>query len=322
MSKQTYTHLTQEERWQIKALKESGKSRRAIARQLGRSPNTISEELKRGAQSKAGYSPRHAQRAYQRLREHHGKRRRLLRGDAKAYVRRCLHRTWSPEQIAGRMKLLGMQAVSCSTIYRTIHRTKHNAGLLKCLRHGGRKYKRGKAGKHLIPHRIDISERPAIVEKKQRIGDWEADTIMGAKHQGCIISLVDRASKYTKLGTASNKEAHGIAQRIIKALRPLPNHIYTITYDNGKEFARHQHINERLGCQSYFATPYHSWERGLNEHTNGLVRQFFPKGISMKNICKHKLQNVENLLNNRPRKVLNYQTPAEVFFNQPLSYFT
>jgi transposase, IS30 family len=322
MSDKTYHHLTLEERWQIKALKESGNSRQAIARQLGRSPTTISEELKRGAQPKAGYSPRKAQRSYQRLREHYGKRRRILRGDAKAYVRRCLHLTWSPEQIAGRMRLLGMQAVSYSTIYRTIHRTKHHAGLLKCLRHGGKKYKRGKAGKHLIPSRVDISQRPAIVEKKQRIGDWEADTIMGAKHQGCIISLVDRTSKYTKLSDAPNKEADGIAQRIIKTLRPLPNHIHTITYDNGKEFARHQHINKMLGCKSFFATPYHSWERGLNEHTNGLVRQFFPKRISLKNICKYKLQNVENLLNHRPRKVLNYHTPAEIFFNQPPSCFT
>ena len=177
------------------------------------------------------------------------------------------------------------------------------------------------AGKHLIPSRIDISERPAIVEKKQRIGDWEADTIVGAKHQGCIVSLVDRASKYTTLSAAPTKEADGVAQRIIMALRPLPNPIHTITYDNGKEFTQHQHINEQLKCQSYFATPYHSWERGLNEHTNGLVRQFFPKGISLKHICKKKLQSVENLLNNRPRKALNYLTPAEVFFNNTPSYF-
>jgi IS30 family transposase len=320
MSQKTYHHLTHEERWQIKALRESGKSGRAIARQLGSSPNTISEELKRGLQPKGHYSPRKAQRAYQRFREHHGKRRRVLRGDMKAYVRRCLHRTWSPEQIAGRMKLLGMRSVSYSTIYRTIHRTRHNAGLLKCLRHGGKKYTRGKAGKHLIPHRIDISQRPAIVEKKQRIGDWEADTIIGARHQGCIISLVDRASKYTKLSAAPNKEAECVAQRIITAIRPLPNQHHTITYDNGREFARHQHINKQLNCQSYFATPYHSWERGLNEHTNGLVRQFFPKGSSLRNICRKKLQSVENILNNRPRKVLNYKTPAEVFFNSNPSY--
>jgi IS30 family transposase len=322
MSKKTYHHLTHEERWQIKALKESGKSMRAIARQLGRSPNTISKELTRGALPRGGYSARRAQRTYQRLRAHHGKKRRMLRGDRLTYVRRCLHRTWSPEQIAGRMKLLGMRSVSYSTIYRTIHRTKHHRGLLKCLRHGGKKYTRGKAGKHLIPHRIDISERPAIVEKKQRIGDWEADTIIGARHQGCIISLVDRASKYTKLSTAPNKEAEHVAQRIITALRPLPNQHHTITYDNGKEFARHQHINTQLGCSSYFATPYHSWERGLNEHTNGLVRQFFPKGISLRNSCCKKLQSVENLLNNRPRKVLNYKTPAEVYFNIQPSRFT
>ena len=319
MSKMTYHHLTIEERWQIKALRESGKSMRAIAHQLGRSPNTISNELTRGKMPRGGYSPRRAQRAYLRFRAHHGKRRRLLRGERMAYVRRRLHLKWSPEQIEGRMKLLGMNAVSYSTIYRTIRRS-GSRGLLRCLRHGGKKYRRGMAAKHLIPGRIDIAQRPAIVEKKRRIGDWEADTMVGVKHQGCIISLVDRASKYTALSTAESRHADGVAQRIIKALSTLPRQVHTITYDNGKEFTQHQRINEQLQCQSYFATPYHSWERGLNEHTNGLVRQFFPKGISLRHVCTKKLKAVENLLNNRPRKALGYKTPAELFFNTPPSY--
>lgn len=321
MSKQTYTHLTYEERWQIKALKERKISNAEIGRQLGRSRSTIGDELKRGALPKGGYSPLRAQRLYQRSRQEHGKKRRLLHGQRLTYVRRCLHLTWSPEQIAGRMKRLGMKPVCYSTIYRTVHRS-GSRGLRRCLRHGGKKYKRGMAGKHLIPGRIDISQRPEIVDAKTRIGDWEADTIVGARHQGCIISLVDRASKYTRLKGAPTRAADGVTRRIIALLTPLPSPIHSITYDNGKEFARHQHINQQLGCQSYFATPYHSWERGLNEHTNGLVRQFFPKGISLKHICPQKLKNVENLLNHRPRKALNYKTPAEAFFNSSSSCLT
>lgn len=312
MSVRTYHHLTQEEKWQIKALLESGKSLRSIAKHLDRSVSTICDEKKRGFTSDA-YCPIRSQECYRHTRKKSGRSRQKLHGRLWQDVRDCLHLCWSPEQISGRFKAIGLSEISHATIYAQIRRTK-SAGLLRCLRHGGKKYAYGRAGKSLIPGRVDISERPEIVEQKQRIGDWEADTIVGVGHKGAIVSLVDRASKYTLLGHVQRKQAQQVKSRIIQILEPLKYKTHTITYDNGTEFVRHQKINEVLDCQSFFATPYHSWERGLNEHTNGLVRQFFPKGIPLHNICTHKLQNVQNLLNNRPRKILNYQTPAEVFF--------
>lgn len=286
MSSTTYHHLTLEERWQIKALWTRGLSRAEIARQLGRSRNTIAVELKRGGLPEGDYCPKRAQRRYDCSKRVSGNHRRKLSGALWDDMRRCLHQRWSPEQIVGRRKQQGQETVAVSTVYRAIHRTKNNKGLLACLRHGGKPYKRGKAGKSLIPNRTDIAERPAIVEEKARMGDWEADTIIGAAHQGCIISLVDRASKYTKLATASTKETRPVCKQITRVLKPFKELTHSITYDNGGEFAHHEHVNEQLGCQSFFATPYHSWERGLNEHTNGLIRQFFPKGTPLNHICK------------------------------------
>jgi len=282
MSLKTYHHLTQEEKWQIKALLSSGQSLRSIARQLGRSVSTICDEQKRGFTS-SGYSPDRSYECYLYTRKKSGRTRQTLQGRLWKDVRHCLHLTWSPEQISGRFKMIGLAEVSHTTIYAQIHRLS-SAGLLRCLRHGGKKYAYGRAGKSLIPNRVDIRERPDIVEHKQRIGDWEGDTIVGAGHKGAIVSLVDRASKYTLLRHAKRKCAEPVKQQIIQALGEVKQKVHTITYDNGTEFVHHQKINETLECQSFFATPYHSWERGLNEHTNGLVRQFFPKGIPLDNI--------------------------------------
>ena len=312
MSVKTYHHLTNAERWQIKALLSSGQSLRSIAGQLGRSVSTICDEKKRGFIS-GDYIPDRSQECYQHTRKKSGMTRCKLQGRLWQDVRNCLHLKWSPEQISGRFRVIGLAEISHTSIYAQIYRTK-SAGLRSCLRHEGKKYAYGRAGKSLIPGRVDISERPDIVEQKQRIGDWEGDTIVGAGHKGAIVSLVDRASKYTLLQHVERKCAEPVKEAIIQALADIKQKVHTITYDNGTEFTQHQKINEALDCQSFFATPYHSWERGLNEHTNGLVRQFFPKGIPLHNICTHKLHNVQNLLNNRPRKALNYQTPAEVFF--------
>ena len=310
----TYTHLTHEERWQIKALKESGKSLRSIARQLDRSASTIAAEIKLGVLSSGTYSPKRAELLYLRSKRNSGSKRRKLTGDLWHSVRNGLLLRWSPEQIAGWLKRGGLAKISHTTIYTRIWREKDPV-ILRCLRHRGKKYRRrGLPKRRLIPNRIDISERPDIVEKKQRIGDWEGDTIIGKGQQGAIVSLVDRASKYTKLTRIDQKTAENVAQAIIEQLKPHKNKVHTITYDNGCEFVKHQEINAAIKCDSYFATPYHSWERGLNEHTNGLVRQFFPKKTNFKKVTDMEIKAVEKLLNNRPRKVLNYQTPAEVFF--------
>ena len=169
------------------------------------------------------------------------------------------------------------------------------------------------SGRGCIPGRIDIDQRPDIVEEKNRLGDWELDTIIGANHKRAIVSIVDRASKFTKLVKVSHKTSEEVGQAIITALDPISPFVLTLTADNGKEFANHQKVSSELNAEFYFAKPYHSWERGLNEHTNGLVRQYFPKSSSFENISGEDIEKVENCLNNRPRKILDFETPMEAF---------
>jgi len=225
---------------------------------------------------------------------------------------------WSPEQISGWLKRQGRAFVSCERIYRHIWKDKSNGGdLWRHLRHSGKKYNRRKgktSGRGLIPGRVDIAERPAIAAENRRIGDWEGDAIIGRSLKGAILTHVDRTSKYTKLAILPDRSAASVQKACDASLLPIAHKIETITYDNGKEFAGHAQIAARLGAQIYFAKPYHAWERGLNEHTNGLVRQYFPKGSDFSTLTPADVQRVEDKLNARPRKILGYKTPSEVFF--------
>jgi IS30 family transposase len=224
---------------------------------------------------------------------------------------------WSPVRMLLWLKKLVFVSVSHETIYQYIWKDKLNKGLLyKNLRHSGKKYNKrskGMTGRGCIPNRIDIDERPLVVEEKVRLGDWELDLIIGAEQSGAIVSMVDRASKLTKLIKVSRKSAQEVKEALIERLEPVKEFVLALTSDNGKEFAKHQEISELLKAEFYFAKPYHSWERGLNEHTNGLVRQYFPKSKRFDEISEEEVEKVELLLNNRPRKVLDFATPIEVF---------
>lgn len=226
---------------------------------------------------------------------------------------------WGPEQIVDRLKIEGI-LMSHETIYKMIWADKHGGGILyKHLRHHGKRYNKrssGKAGRGCISGRIDISERLRIVEGKARIGDWEGDTIIGAKHQGTIVSYVDRHSKFTLLKKIEHKEAALVVAATLEKMKDLPHKVETITFDNAKEFARHQEISIALTACCYFAQSYHSWERGLNEHTNGLVRQFIPKRANIHEVPDEFIEQVQNSLNHRPRKILAGKTPYEVFFGK------
>ncbi|MEM6698626.1 MAG: IS30 family transposase [Bacteroidota bacterium] len=167
--------------------------------------------------------------------------------------------------------------------------------------------------RNIIPNRVDISQRPQHIEKKEHIGDWEGDLIIGASGSGALITLVDRASKYVLIGFVATKNAYEVRCKIQDMMIGIKDKVNTITFDNGREFTDHIAIQKTLGAKTYFATPYHSWERGLSEHTNGLIRKFFPKKIPFKDVSKENILRVQNLLNNRPRKVLNFKTPNEVF---------
>lgn len=217
--------------------------------------------------------------------------------------------------------------ISHELIYQHIWRDKQKGGsLYKHLRNRGKKYNKRankSAGRGLIPNRVGIEERPAIVDKKIRVGDFELDTIVGAHHKGAIMSAVDRRTKKTYLGLLDRVTAYETASSIINQLSSIGEHVHTLTSDNGKEFAQHEKIARKLKASFYFANPYHAWERGLNENTNRLVRQYFPKGTDFTKITHEQVKYVEYLLNNRPRKSLNFNTPDEVFYqltNRGLNY--
>lgn len=312
-----YHHLTYEQRCQIYVLKKRGDSSAAIAKELGFHRSTVCRELKRN-KGERGYRFKQAQEKASNRRSKASSHPYKMTLATVKIITEKLHLQWSPEQIAGFLKKQGYpQAVSAETIYQYIWEDKKNGGLLyKHLRHSGKKYNKrrsSKAGRGCIPNRVGIEKRPEIVEKKCRLGDWELDTIIGKGHKGAIVSIVDRTSKYTKLAKVLRKTAREVREGTVNKLSSVKEFVLTLTSDNGKEFADHEQIAKDLGSSFFFANPYHSWERGLNEHTNGLVRQYFPKSMPFDEVTQKQLDEVEFLLNNRPRKVLNYSTPAEVF---------
>lgn len=313
----TYTHLTYDVRCQIYALKQSGKSQSAIARQLGVSQSTISRELSR---NKGGRGYRYKQaHAKATLRRHRASVvARVMTASRLDCIRYWLtHEQWSPQQIAAMIRNKDKVSICHETIYRYIWRDKKQGGTLyQHLRQRGKKrHKRGNAhaGRGLIPNRRDISERPQIVAGKSRVGDWEVDSIIGANHRGSLVTMVERVSKLVRIVLLKRPTAQATKEAIITALQPLSHNLHTITSDNGKEFAAHQTIAKMLDADFFFATPYHAWERGLNENTNGLIRQYFPKGTNFDTISHADVRRVQNKLNNRPRKTLNYLTPNQMF---------
>lgn len=311
-----YNHLARDQRCQIYTLNTMGMSQRQIALQLNISQPTISRELKRN-QGNRGYRFQQADILATERRHAASSRPTCMTPENLKIIETKLQEEWSPDQISGRLKLSGVY-VSHESIYRYVWEDKKQGGALyKHLRHGGKKYNRrssGKAGRGCIPNRVDIKERPPIVEKKSRIGDWEGDTIIGAEHKGAILTLVDRKSKYTIMEKLKAKTAKEVLAAIKRRFSELPYKVHTITFDNGKEFSAHERIAKTLNAKCYFATPYHSWERGLNEHTNGLIRQDIPKSSNLLMVPKAEVKRVEKKINDRPRKVLEYRTPKEVLF--------
>jgi IS30 family transposase len=314
-----YTQLTLQKRYHISALLKSGLKQKEIANELGVHPSTISRELKRNKDKIRGYSADFAQIISTNV-QMQKKKRFSLTKTLEKYIRAKLKLDWSPEQIAGRMKLDTGVSVVHETIYRYIYANKSNGGkLYTYLRHKNKKYhKRSneyKARGTLID-RVMIDSRPKIVEKKSRIGDLEIDTVIGKNHVGALVTVVDRKSKFTLIKNVPSKEARVVTKALIEMIQPIKAITHTITSDNGKEFAYHKEVAAALDVDFYFANPYHSWERGLNEHTNGLIRQYLPKKSEFIHVSKDEIIMIQNRLNHRPRKVLGYKTPYEVFFSE------
>src|SRR2546421_7313292 len=311
-----YKQLAREQRYQINVLKRAGHNQTFIAAMIGCHKSTISRELRRNRGQK-GY--RHYQAdelAYDRQCEAYRSR---IAWHTWQEVERLLRQDWSPEQIAGRLKLEQQPSVSHEWIYLYVYADKRRGGTLHHHLRSQKKQRKRYSGyirRGQIPNRISIDKRPKIVATKGRFGDWEADTIVGARHKGGILSIVERKSKLTRLSKLATKAAAEMKYACVALLAPLAARVHTITVDNGKEFCDHKHIAARLQARIYFAHPYASWERGLNENTNGLVRQYFPKKYEFARISEKDLQQVEDLLNNRARKTLGYRTPNEVFFKE------
>lgn len=310
----TYTRLTEDERYQIYEGVTEQRSHREIATLINKHHSTVSNEVKRNTGLR-GYRPRQAQdRAQQR--QHNKHRHRKLTPEVQSLIAENIKHEWSPDQIQGRLRSKGLSMVCATTIYGFIQLDKASGGHLhKHLRHR-KAYKRRTGSpdtRGQIIGRISIDERPSIVDKKVRIGDWEADTVIGKGHKGVLVTLADRVSKKTLIAHVPSKHAEVVKDAIVKLLHSEKKHLHTITFDNGKEFAYHDKIKKELGADNYFAHPYHSWERGLNENHNGLIRQYLPKGMALDKVTAEEIILIQNKLNNRPRKLLGYKTPNEVY---------
>ena len=314
-----YTHLTESERYHIDEMLREGFLQSEIAANLGRSASTLSRELRRN-RGKRGWRPKQAHElATERLHQRGLSNVSKVAEGAWEYAKNKLTaEQWSPEQITGRRQSEGKPSISHETIYQRILLDKLSGGSLfanlRCKKQRKKRYGKVSSGRGCIPNRRDIDERPDVVDNRNRLGDWEGDTVIGCHKGGAVIvTMVERKTRYAMVAKSKNKTTCSVTSCINRSMAQLAELVKTITLDNGKEFANHESLSSNLGCDVYFAKPYHSWERGLNENTNGLLRQYFPKKTKFDDISAEEIQIAVNKINNRPRKCLNYKTPAEEF---------
>lgn len=308
-------HLTQEDRYDIKAQMDSGKTIEKIAKKLKVHKSTVSRELDRNSGDR-GYRPKQAQRKADR-RWRAAPKAIKMTSHLKFYITSKIREEWSPEQITGRLKREGREGVSHERIYQFIGEDKANGGdLWKHLRWSNKKRRkrygvRDRRGE--IPNRVSIEKRGRKANKRKKLGHVERDLIIGKGHQGALLTIVDRKSRMTFAARVNGKSAKEIHQATLKTLRPIRELLRTITNDNGKEFSSHERTAKRLKVKIYFCHPYSSYERGTNENTNGLLRQYFPKSkTDFRKVSNREVRSSLNKLNGRPRKCLGFRTPLEV----------
>lgn len=311
-----YEHLSLEERHYIAIELKKDTSINKIAKSLNRSQGTISKEIQRNT-GKRGYRYQQANSIALNRRECKQKPTKMTADLLLKINDMLIDNQWSPEQIVGRLKREISLSIHHETIYRYVIADKENGGLLyKHLRHSNKTYRRRSStqGRYIgIPNRTDIDERPEIINNRERVGDWEGDLIIGANHKGAIVTLDERKSKLRLAFPINNKLANLTTNAIILLLTPFKEFVKSITFDNGREFAKHTEAAQKLQCDTYFAKPYHSWERGQNENANGLLRQYFPKKMELIDIAVEEVLRAVDKLNSRPRKCLGFKTPYEVF---------
>ena len=316
-----YHHVSNEERFYIWQARQAGNTQTHIAKVLGRHPATVCRELKRNTYAQCHFYTYHWAKQIVKHRKDYANqhKHRKLTDQIGAVIQQLLRQYLSPEQVSGYLKKHHDIYLSHETIYRYIYRDgKRKAALKPFLRQGG-KHRRKRYGSGArassIPHRVSITERPQVVEEKTRLGDWECDTVIGKDRKSVLVTVVDRASLYTVCSRVLSRSAHVVGDAIIRLLRPFKERVQTLTFDNGSEFVKHEAIAHALEATTYFAHPYASWERGINENTNGLLRQFFPKGTDFRTLSWQQVKKAVDNLNNRPRKTRGYRTPNQLFNN-------
>ena len=317
-----YSHLSNEERYFIHVSLREGKTKALIAKSLNRHPSTIGREIRRGMW------PRSIIYCYEwgvfwhreRKKWRNRKRNRKITPEIGCMIEHLIRSYLSPEQVSNYLKLHHQIRISHETIYKYIFSDPQRKKILRPFfrqLHKNRRKKYGSGARASnIPNRVPITERPAIVEEKQRIGDWESDTVIGSDRKSALVTVVERKTLFTVSKKVSRKTAKAVSQAIIDLLKPHKALVHTLTFDNGSEFTKHERIAKALEAKTYFAQPYASWERGLNENTNGLLRQYFPKKTDFSVINWREIKQRVFQLNNRPRKTMGYRTPSELFLGE------
>jgi len=317
----TYTQLTREQRYQIYALLRMGHNWTEIADVIGVHKSSIGREIWRN-HGRRGYRPK---QAHQKAMSRQAKAKDRIALQDWALVDKLVRQDWSPEQVSGWLKINSGIHISHEWIYQHILADKRTGGGL--YRHLRFQKKRRKRYGHydcrgVLPNRVSIDKRPEIVDSRQRLGDWEVDTILAKGRRQAIVTLTERKSRLALLRKVERKTAEAVKDAIIASLRPWKEKTHTLTSDNGKEFAQHEQIAKQLDTKFFFAHPYAAWERGSNENMNGLLRQYFPKKRGLETVSNAEIEFVMHRLNNRPRKSLAFMTPFEVFLEQPVALRT
>ena len=317
--KKSYKHLTIVQRHEIKALHQAGHSLIFIGSQLGLHKSTISREIRRNARQWGSYDPNVAQQIANDRKERFARNRKFTPGMEKVIREKLESDQWSPDQIKGYCDKHNIPMVSHERIYQFIYQDKGNGGeLYKNLR-TARKKKRKRYGSpkrsYMVKNRVSIDLRPPVINNKERFGDWEIDTIVGRNNKGAILTIVERKSAFLLMQKLNSKNADDLARATVRLLAPYKEKVYSITSDNGSEFARHKRIAKKLNAAFFFAHPYSSWERGLNEYTNKLIRQYIPKKSSFDNINNQLVNDINLKINMRPRKNLDYKSPLKVYLS-------
>jgi len=311
-----YSQLTLEKRYGIYSLLKTGQTQSKIAEVISVHKSTVSRELKRNRGGR-GYRPKQADAFAKDRRQ--TKVRPQIDGSTWAFVDRLICKEWSPEQISGWMKKNMKISISHEWIYQYVLKNKLAGGSLylhlRCKKKRKKRYGSNER-RGILKNRIGIDQRPAIVDTRSRVGDWEADTIIGKAHKQAIVSITERKSGLALIYKVDKRTKENTEDAVKRLLHSISDKVHTITSDNGKEFGNHEKIAKGLKCDFYFAHPYSSWERGTNENTNGLIRQYFPKSRDFRTITDSEIIHAMKRLNNRPRKRLGFKTPNQVFFGE------